>query len=207
VPTTVYRSRWRTTRSRLLIGAAVVTLVLAGFLIGRSQSSEPAVSAPPPPPPPSESPAAAPSESPPAEEATPVGTDAYGRLEAESAAAVSGIDMEDTGDTGGGRNAGWINNGDWLRFDRIDFGDTPPASVNLRVASEAQTGGRLEIRIDDQTAPPVATLQTAHTGGWQNWRTESTGMAPVTGVHTVFVTFGHDGPDDFLNLNWLTFRR
>jgi hypothetical protein len=206
VPTTVYRSRWRTTRSRLLIGAAVVVLVLAGFLFGRAQSSEPAVSAPPPPPP-SPSPSPSPSlESTPATRA-PAGIDAYGRLEAENATAVSGIEMEDTGDDGGGRNAGWINNGDWLRFDGIDFGDTPPASVNLRVASEAQAGGRLEIRIDDPAAPPVATLQTSHTGGWQSWRTESTGMAPVTGVHTVFVTFGHDGPDDFLNVNWLTFRR
>jgi hypothetical protein len=29
----------------------------------------------------------------------------------------------------------------------------------------------------------------------------------VTGVHTVFVTFGSDRPDDFLNVNWLLFRR
>ncbi len=206
MPTTVYRSRWRTTRSRLLIGAAVATLVLAGFLIGRAQSPEPAVSAPPPP---SPSPALSPSPAPPVEStpAAPAGIDAYGRLEAENAAAVSGIEMEDTADADGGRNAGWINNGDWLRFDQVNFGDTPPASVNLRVASEAQAGGRLEIRVDNLAAPPVATLQTSHTGGWQNWRTESTGMAPVTGVHTVFVTFGHDGPDDFLNVNWLTFRR
>lgn len=204
MPATVYRSRWRTTRSRLLIGAAVVALVLAGYLIGRSQSEspspEPVVFAPPP-----SSSVSSPASSPVPEPET--GIDAYGRLEAENAAAVSGVEMEDTSDEGGGRNAGWVNNGDWLRFDGIDFGAEPAASVNLRVASEAQAGGRLEIRIDDPAAPPVATLRTAHTGGWQNWRTENTGMAPVTGVHTVFVTFGHDGPEDFLNLNWLSFRR
>jgi hypothetical protein len=203
VPTTVYRSRWRTTRSRLLIAAAVLALILAGYLIGRAQSSDPAVSAPPPP-----SPAPFPSPSPlPSSEAAPVGVDAYGRLEAENAAAVSGIEMEDTADADGGRNAGWINNGDWLRFDQVNFGDPAPASVHIRLASEATAGGRLEIRLDDPAAAPVATLTTSHTGGWQNWRTEAADLSPVTGVHTVFVTFGNDRPDDFLNLNWLTFRR
>ncbi|MCA2216515.1 carbohydrate-binding protein [Jidongwangia harbinensis] len=213
MPTTVYRSRWRTTRSRLLIAAAVLALILAGYLVGRAQSSDPAVSAPPPPPPsPAESPAGSPAgsaapSSEPAASAPVAGVDAYGRLEAENAAAVSGIEMEDTADSGGGRNAGWINNGDWLRFDQVNFGDTAPASVQVRLASEATAGGRLEIRLDDPAAAPVATLTTAHTGGWQNWRTEVTDVSPVTGMHTVFVTFGNDRPDDFLNLNWLTFRR
>ena len=46
---TVYTSRSRTTRNRLLIGAAVAVLVLAGFLIGRLQSDEPAASSAAPP--------------------------------------------------------------------------------------------------------------------------------------------------------------
>ena len=207
MPTTVYRSRSRTTRIRLLAAAGVLVLILTGLLIGRARSGdEPAVAAAPGPaasPSPSESPA--PPESPAAE---PVGgIDAYAPLQVEDAAEVSGVDMQDTTDTGGGRNGGWINGGDRLRFDEVNFGATPPASVNFRVASESQAGGRIEIRLDSPVAAPVATLATSHTGGWQNWRTETTPMSPVTGLHTVYVTFGNDRPDDFVNVNWLVFRR
>ena len=135
--------------------------------------------------------------------------DAYQPLQVETADAVTGMEMQDTEDEGGGQNAGWINNGDSLRFDDVNFGDTPPAQLNVRLAAEVgdDGGGRLEIRLDSPTAEPSATLNTRGTGGWQKWRTEATGMAPVTGVHTVFVTFGRDRPDDFLNVNWLVFRR
>jgi hypothetical protein len=79
----------------------------------------------------------------------------------------------------------------------------------VRLAAEVGEGGggRVEIRLDSPTAEPVATLSTRGTGGWQSWRTEATEVAGVTGVHTVFVTFGSDRPDDFLNVNWLLFRR
>ena len=79
--------------------------------------------------------------------------------------------------------------------------------MNIRVASESQAGGRIEIRLDSPDATPVATLTTSHTGGWQNWRTETTPVEPVTGRHTVYVTFGSDRPDDLVNVNWLVFRR
>ena len=205
MPTTVYRSRSRTTRNRLLIAAAVVALVLLGFLIGRWQDDAPALSAPPPPS------SAAPPPSPSRSPAPPVpgALDAYRPLQVEDAAAVSGLEMQDTADEGGGRNAGWINNGDWLRFDGVDFGADPPAQVNLRVAADVppELGGRVEIRLDSPDAGPSAVLETSGTGGWQNWRTEAAPMTPVTGVHTVFVTFANDRPDDFINVNWLVFRR
>jgi hypothetical protein len=208
MPTTVYRSRSRTTRNRLLIAAAVVAPMLIGFLIGRWQDDPPALSAPPPP---SVASAAPPPPSPSASPTPPVpgALDAYRPLQVEDAAAVSGMEMQDTTDEGAGRNAGWINNGDWLRFDGVDFGADPPTQVNLRVAADVppELGGRLEIRLDSPGNEPSAVLETSGTGGWQNWRTEATSMAPVTGVHTVFVTFANRRPDDFVNVNWLVFRR
>jgi hypothetical protein len=195
---TVYRSRSRTVRNRLLIAAAVVVLVLTGFLIGRAQGTDdPAAATTVVPPSPSPSPAPT------------AGRDAYQPLQAEDAAESAGLEFEDTADEGGGRNAGWINDGDRLRFDDVDFGAEPPAQVNVRLAADVPEdgGGRLEIRLDSASSPPAATLETSGTGGWQNWRTEATGMAPVTGAHTVYVTFASERPDDFLNVNWLVFRR
>ena len=192
----------------MLIGAAVAVLVLAGFLIGRLQSDEPAASS-------AAAPAASSSAAPPAEPTVssappppPDAIDAFKPLQVEKADEVTGMEMQDTEDEGGGQNAGWINNGDSLRFDDVNFGDTPPAQLNVRLAADVgdDRGGRVEIRLDSPTAEPSATLTTRGTGGWQSWRTVATEMAPVTGVHTVFVTFGNDRPDDFLNVNWLVFR-
>jgi hypothetical protein len=200
--TSVYRSRSRTVRNRLLIAAGVVLLVLIGWLLGRAQAGPDPVAAEPPPA--SASPSEPPSPSPP----TPTGgTDPYRPIQVEDAAEVSGLDLQDTADEGGGRNAGWINNGDYLRFDNVNFGGTPPAAVNFRVATDSGAPGRIEIRVDSATSPPLATLNTSRTGGWQNWRTETTDMSPVTGMHTLYVTFGNDAPDDFINLNWLVFRQ
>jgi hypothetical protein len=207
---TVYRSRSRTVRNRLLIAAAVVVLVLTGFLIGRAQGTDDPAAAttvvPSAPPAPSSDP---PSPSPSPSPAPTAGRDAYQPLQAEDAAESAGLEFEDTADEGGGRNAGWINDGDRLRFDDVDFGAEPPAQVNVRLAADVPEdgGGRLEIRLDSASSPPAATLETSGTGGWQNWRTEATGMAPVTGAHTVYVTFASERPDDFLNVNWLVFRR
>jgi hypothetical protein len=183
-------------------------LIMAGFLIGRSQAGgEPVAAAGTSAPAPTAEAEPAPSESAAGSPEPVGGIDAYAPLQVEDAVAQSGVEFQDTADEGGGRNVGWTNAGDWLRFDGVDFGATPPASVNLRVASESPASGRIEIRVDDPGAAPVATLTTSHTGGWQNWRTETTPVEPVTGRHTVYVTFGSDRPDDLVNVNWLVFRR
>jgi hypothetical protein len=117
------------------------------------------------------------------------------------------VEMQGTQDRGGGRNAGWIADGDWLRYDDIDFGAAPAVQFVARVASEVGDGvnGRVEIRLDDRDATPIGTLPATNTGGWQNWISQATDVAPTTGVHTVFLTFAADRDDDFINLNYLMF--
>src|SRR5262245_10460942 len=48
--------------------------------------------------------------------------DPYAKIEAESRSADQGAIFEATTDTGGGQNAGSLANGDFLRFDNVDFG-------------------------------------------------------------------------------------
>jgi len=211
-PPGVYRSRSSTTRRRVLTVAAGLALVLLGYLIGRLQgfgtpangsasrsaaSVAPSTAAPSPSNTPPSSAAAAPS--------TPAGVDAFAPLQAEAAAAQQGTQTEDTADAGGGKDVGWINNGDWLRFDDVNFGDTAATQLVARVSSQSDNGGRMEIRIDTPANPPVATLQVNNTGGWQNWQTATAPVTSVTGLHTVFVTFADDAGDEFMNLNYFSF--
>ncbi len=134
---------------------------------------------------------------------------AYSRIEAESFRAQSGTSTESTTDSGGGEDVGWIANGDWLQYDSVDFGAAPAAQCSVRAASgiEGGSSGLIEIRIDSRSSAPIATIALGSTGGWQTWRTIPINVSPVTGTHTVYLTFSSGQAQDFVNLNWFTCAR
>jgi beta-glucanase (GH16 family) len=133
--------------------------------------------------------------------------DAYATIQAESANAQSGTRTEAAGDSGGGQDVGSVGNGDWLRFDNVNFGANPARQFVARVASGAAGGvsGLVEVRVDSRTSAPVGSFAIANTGGWQNWRTVPANMSAVTGTHTVYLTFTSGQPADFVNVNWFQF--
>lgn len=135
------------------------------------------------------------------------GFNARSTIQAEDFSAQQGTFTEPTTDEGGGRNVGGIANGDWLRYDNVDFGTTPVTQFKARVASGAPAGvsGLVQVRLGSPTATPIGDFAIANTGGWQSWRTVPANIAPTTGKHTVYITFSSGQPADFVNLNWFTF--
>jgi hypothetical protein len=135
------------------------------------------------------------------------GGGAYTPIQAESANAQSGTHTETTSDTGGGLDVAQLANGNWLRFDNIDFGSTPATQFYGRVASGAAGGvsGLVEVRLDSVTGPVIGSFAIANTGGWQNWRTVPANMSSVTGKHTVYLTFTSGQPASYVSLNWFDF--
>ena len=133
--------------------------------------------------------------------------DAYSTMQAESYNAQSGTMTEACSDTGGGQNLGALANGDWARYDGVDFGSSAATQFVARVASGASGGisGLVEVRLDSLGNAPIGSFGVANTGGWQSWRTVPANVTGVTGVHTVYVTFTSGQPSDFVNLNWFTF--
>jgi len=133
--------------------------------------------------------------------------DATSRIEAESYAAMSGVQTETTQDAGGGQNVGWIGNGDYLRYDSVDFGATARTQFTARVASGAAAGisGLVTVRLDSRTATPIGSFAIASTGGWQSWQSVPANIQATTGVHTVYLTFESGQPADYVNVNWFTF--
>jgi len=221
-PPSVYHSRSRVTRNRLVLAAAGLALVLLGYLIGRLQggSATPAAAVAAPPSAaasvvpssvvpssvvPSSEPT--PSSAGPTTPATPDGIDAYAVIQAEGASGQQGTEFENTEDDGGGQNVGWINAGDWLRFDNVNFGDTPATQFAARVASDVgdDGGGRVQVRIDSPANQPAGTLDVSSTDGWQEWQTRSTDITATAGQHTVFLTFASDDGTEFMNLNYFAF--
>ncbi|MPZ81159.1 MAG: carbohydrate-binding protein [Actinophytocola sp.] len=135
------------------------------------------------------------------------GGSAYTTLQAENFQQQSGLAVDGAADTGGGSYVGWAANGDWARYDDIDFGADPARQFSARVASGAAGGvsGLVEVRLDSRSNTPIGSFAVGNTGGWQSWRTIPANISGVTGVHDVFLTFTSGQPADFVNVNWFTF--
>ncbi|WP_263101769.1 glycoside hydrolase family 64 protein [Kitasatospora sp. DSM 101779] len=135
------------------------------------------------------------------------GASAFSTIQAEAFSAQSGTRVEACSDTGGGSDVGNLGNGDWLKFNAVNFGTAGATRFSARVASGAAAGvsGLVQVRLGSPTATPVGNFAVANTGGWQTWRTVPADIARTTGTHDVYVTFDSGQPADFVNLNWFTF--
>jgi beta-glucanase (GH16 family) len=128
--------------------------------------------------------------------------DAFAQIDAASFDAASGA-------TAGGSSIGPLGNGDWVRYDDVNFGSASPADFIARVASGAGGGvsGLVEVRIDSATATPIGSFAIANTGGWTSWRDVPGNVTAVTGTHDVFLTFTSGQPQDFVSVQEFHFRR
>jgi len=87
----------------------------------------------------------------------------------------------------GGECLGWIMQGDWVRYDAVNFG-AGARTVAIRAAS-ASEGGVIELRLDRPDGELLGTCAVPNTGGWQSWETFQTPIKPVSGARTLFLAF------------------
>jgi beta-glucosidase len=125
-------------------------------------------------------------------------------IRAESYTGQVGTELEGCSESGCGQSLGYINPGDYLYYDNIDFGTSSPSTVSVRVASGASSGD-IEFRLDAIDGPLVAKVGITPTGGWTSWTTKSASLVgTATGKHRLYVVFKGPG-GDFVNLNWFRF--
>ncbi|HEY8463108.1 MAG TPA: carbohydrate-binding protein [Bacillota bacterium] len=105
--------------------------------------------------------------------------------EAETMARCFGIQTESCSE--GGRNVGYIENGDWILVKGVDFG-SGATSFEARVAS-ATNGGNIELRLGSPTGKLIGTCAVSGTGGWQSWVTKSCNVSGATGVQDLYFKF------------------
>ena len=116
-------------------------------------------------------------------------------LQAEAYTNMSGIQSEDCSDTGGTKDIGYFDAGDFMEF-QIDVGTAGNFTIDYRLATaNGSTGFDVlvdGVKVDTQTVPV--------TGGWQSWVTQtSASFAMTTGHHTIrFNSIGKEW-----NINWL----
>jgi endoglucanase len=129
---------------------------------------------------------------------TPPGGNVIATIQAEAFSQQSGTQTENTSDTGGGLNVGWIDYGDWLSYQNspVSIPATGTYRIEYRVASLNGGGG---LRFEEAGGSPVyAQIAVPGTGGWQNWTTISHTVTLTAGTHR----FGINAVSGGWNLNW-----
>jgi alpha-L-arabinofuranosidase len=107
------------------------------------------------------------------------------RVPAASFAAQQGIQTAPCSE--GGECIGWVEHGDWVRYEGVHFGSNTDR-LEIRAAS-ATAGGLIEVRLDSPTGELLGTCRVGHTGDWQSWRSFHATIKPVSGVRTVVLVF------------------
>lgn len=102
----------------------------------------------------------------------------------------------------GGECVGWIEPGDWIRYDGVDFG-AGSDRIELRAAS-ATTGGRVELRLDGPDGELIGTCLVPNTSGWQSWRSFAAPIRRVDGIRTLCLTFKAPPPPELGGPYWFS---
>lgn len=143
---------------------------------------------------------------PPAAQPTGQSASAYATIQCEDYDEQNGIRLEGHS---GGLHAGFISTGDWLRFDNVDFTDVAARRMLFRASNAARQNrtGRVEVRLDSLSRPPIASMTIPNNGDWLEFLTYELSIPSTVGVHAVYLTFTSAQNEEFANVDWLTFRR
>ena len=117
-------------------------------------------------------------------------------LQAEAANVNSGMQAEACSDTGGGQNMGYVDAGDYLVFNNLNFPTSGTYTIEYRVASPS--GGTVSSDLN-AGATQLGSTTIPATGGWQNWTTVSRTVNVNAGTYN----FGVYAQTGGWNINWV----
>lgn len=118
------------------------------------------------------------------------------KIEAEDFDDASEGRTEDTSDSGGGVNIGWIDSGEFLSYN-VDVPSSGEYTINFRVAS-LSAGINFDIYQDNSK---IGNVSSSATGDWQSWKTVSETVNLSSGDRTIKIQATAGG----WNINWLEF--
>ncbi len=115
-----------------------------------------------------------------------------GRIEAEDYIVMSGVQTEPCTDIGGGLNVGWIDIGDWMKYN-IEVTQTGQYNLISRISGYKE--GTLLLTFNDTIQVQV---DYTSTNGWQNWEDFSAEIYLEQGIYIMNVI----AQSDSFNINY-----
>eukprot|EP00804_Cyclotella_cryptica_P018038 CCRYP_008322-RA/>CCRYP_008322-RA protein AED:0.05 eAED:0.05 QI:1251/1/1/1/1/1/2/224/695 len=119
-----------------------------------------------------------------------------GQFEAEAFCNGFGVETENTNDSGGGLNIGFLDAGDYAEYN-INVASAGQYTFEARVASE-NANGKMDVKLNGNI---LVQLSIPDTNGWQSWTTISSSVDLPTGEHKLRLDF----PEGGFNINWIKF--
>ena len=113
------------------------------------------------------------------------GSGERGGIPAARFASQQGIQTADCSE--GGKCIGWIERGDWVRYEKVDFGQRTE-QIEIRAASPTG-GGTIELRLDKPDGELIGTCTVKDTGNWQSWSSFKARIRSVSGTKTLCLVF------------------
>ena len=117
--------------------------------------------------------------------APPAVRSAFGQIDARSYNGSAGV-------TQSGNAIASLDDGDWVRYDRLDFGGGGGGARSLRVVLGVpvdSAGGAIEVRLDAADGQLVGSHVVQPTGSYSTRYTQRFSINNVSGVHDVYLVF------------------
>jgi hypothetical protein len=110
------------------------------------------------------------------------------------------VDIEATGDAGGGYDVGWGKSGEWLKY-TVNVTTAGTYQLDSRLANPG-SGGTFSVEVDGVNR--TGTIAVPNTGNWQVYQTISTGGISLSaGVHVIRLVLGAvSSAGSVGNFNW-----
>ncbi|MFW6308448.1 MAG: carbohydrate-binding protein [bacterium] len=87
----------------------------------------------------------------------------------------------------------FINDGDYIGFEEVDFGENGFNQFTVQAASDTE-GGTIELRLDGPEGQILGSIKVEGTSGWQNWEDFSTEIEDIKGKQDIYLKFtGQEG--------------
>ncbi len=131
-----------------------------------------------------------------------VGTiDPYQRVEAETIAWSEGLKTKALDHKN--RYVTAVQNDDYIKVQGVDFLD---GAKQFDIRAAALDGGRIEIYLDNIDGKPIGICEINKTGHKDTWKSFSTRVKKIKGVHDVYFVFKGEGSELF-NLDYWKFKK
>ncbi|MBW8882226.1 MAG: carbohydrate-binding protein, partial [Asticcacaulis sp.] len=91
----------------------------------------------------------------------------------------------------------------YIKVNGVDFG--AGASTFTANLASGGAGGTIELHLDAADGPQIGKLTVTPTGGWDDWKTQTTAVSGAVGTHDLFLVFKGDGDSPLFNMDYWSF--
>jgi len=123
---------------------------------------------------------------------------AFSIIEAESFNSKYGNNLKIININPNGSGIGYIESGNYVVYNDLDFGTSGVASFKARVATQKNL--TIQIKTGSSNGTLIGTLNVSSTGNFDNYTELSCGVSNITGINNICLVFS-----DAVNIDWFTF--